>query len=320
MSPSVVSIAVRASGGGDEGSGVIVKSDGTILTNNHVIAAAAGGGGGGTITVTFDNGRTARADILGRDPSNDLAVIKARDVEKVKPATFGDSSALRAGDAVIAIGSPLGLDGSVTSGIVSAVHRDITLPAGQQDRMSDTPGGAAAGPSDATVVRAVQTDAAINPGNSGGPLLNSAGQVIGINTAIASAGGGSSGPEAGGGSASGGQSGSIGVGFAIPSDQAHDIAEQLISTGTATHAHLGAAVRDASSGAAVRRVESGGPADQAGLRSGDVVTKADGHRLSDAAGLVAYVRSERPGDTITLTYTRDGRQHTAHAELTGQTG
>ncbi|HLJ99117.1 MAG TPA: trypsin-like peptidase domain-containing protein [Streptosporangiaceae bacterium] len=202
--PSVVTIAVQTSTQLGEGSGVIIRSDGTILTNNHVIDAAAGGAG--TIRVLFSDGRTAGATIIGQDPANDLAVIRAAGVTALKPAAFGSASALDVGDTVLAVGSPLGLTGSVTSGIVSALHRTISVP-GVGNTSS---GGSLAG--------MIQTDTAINPGNSGGALVNDAGQVVGITTAIASTGGGYIGE----------QSGSIGVGFAIPADTASRVATTLL--------------------------------------------------------------------------------------------
>src|SRR3954454_21829878 len=211
--PSVVSIQVQANGSGDTGSGFVIRSDGYILTNNHVIASAVGGGG--TITVTFNDGSTASGRVLGADPASDLAVVKVSRTG-LKPATLGSSASVRVGDPVIAIGSPLGLSGTVTSGIVSALNRPVRT---QQE--STSPFGSGSG--DATVISAIQTDAAINPGNSGGPLVDGAGQVIGITSAIASLG-----------SSAGGQSGNIGVGFAIPIDQAKVIADQLIAKGSAT--------------------------------------------------------------------------------------
>ncbi len=190
VKPSVVSITVRTASGEEEGSGVILRADGVILTNNHVVADASGSD---SITVKLSDGRTATASVVGTDPTTDLAVIKANGVSGLKAATLGDSDSLQVGDTVLAVGSPLGLDGSVTSGIVSALHRNVT----------------------ATITDAVQTDAAINPGNSGGPLVNSSGRVVGIDTAIASLGG----------------SGSIGVGFAIPINKAVQVATQLIDSG-----------------------------------------------------------------------------------------
>ncbi|HEY3685413.1 MAG TPA: trypsin-like peptidase domain-containing protein, partial [Streptosporangiaceae bacterium] len=320
VSPSVVAITVDVANGEVQGSGVIMKSDGTILTNNHVVADAANGG---TITVQFSDGKKVSASILGRDPSTDLAVIKAKGASGLTPAAFADSGSVQVGDSVIAIGSPLGLNGSVTSGIVSALNRSITLSEDEdqnQGQGQNSPFGQGLQQqqqqqSTSTVVSAIQTDAAINPGNSGGPLLNSAGQVIGINTAIA----GTSGQES-----SGSQSGNIGVGFAIPSSQAHDVAQQLISKGKATHAYLGIGVTDSASssgsGAVVASVANGGPADHAGLKKGDVVTKLDGKSVSDSGSLVAYIRSKASGDKVTVTYTRGGTSHTVTVTLSEKAG
>jgi putative serine protease PepD len=205
--PSVVTIAVTTSTQLGEGSGVIIRSDGTILTNNHVIEGAANAAG--TLKVTFSDGRTAVASIVGQDPSADVAVIRATGVSGLKPAAFGSAAALHVGDTVLAVGSPLGLSGSVTSGIVSALHRTINV----SDR-----GGQLSGGQPSAITGMIQTDTAINPGNSGGALVNDAGQVVGITTAIASTGGGYIGQ----------QSGSIGVGFAIPANTASTIAAQLI--------------------------------------------------------------------------------------------
>ncbi len=210
--PSIVTITVTTGTQRGEGSGVITGSDGTILTNNHVIDAAAGGAG--TIEVIFSSGRTATASIVGQDASADLAVIRAAGVSGLVPAAFGSASGLRVGDTVLAIGSPLGLAGSVTSGIVSALHRTITV-----GRQSSQPYNGTLGQSSqsaSVISNMIQTDTAINPGDSGGALVNDAGQVVGITTAIASTGG-----------YIGQQSGSIGVGFAIPAETASRIAAQL---------------------------------------------------------------------------------------------
>ncbi|MBI1758323.1 MAG: trypsin-like peptidase domain-containing protein [Actinobacteria bacterium] len=291
--PSVVSVVVSAGQNGGEGSGVVLTSDGLILTNNHVVSSAATGG---RITVQFHDGRSAQASIVGRDPLTDLAVIKAESVSGLRPATFGRSSDLAVGQTVVAIGSPLGLSGTVTSGIVSALDRPVRT------------GDAQSGVQD-TVIDAIQTDAAINPGNSGGPLVNLRGYVVGINSAIASLGQGS-----------GSQSGSIGLGFAIPTDEAQPIAQQLATSGQATHAQLGVSVRDADGGGAtVMEVTAGGPADKAGLRTGDVVTKVEERTIDGADALVAAVRSHRPGERIVVTYVRDGRPATATATLGAQT-
>ncbi len=289
--PSVVSIEVQAGQGTDEGSGVILTSDGLILTNNHVVEAAADSG---KITARFRDGRSATATIVGRDPTYDLAVIRARDVDNLRPATFGRSSDLQVGQSVVAIGSPLGLSGTVTSGIVSAVNRPVRT-------------GAAQATSSDTVIDAIQTDAAINPGNSGGPLVNMRGEVVGINSAIASLG-----------QDQGGQSGSIGLGFAIPSDEARPIAQQLAQTGKADHAQLGVSVQDADQGGQLLQVQADGPAGRAGLRAGDVITRIGDRQVDGADALVAAVRSHRPGEKVTVTYLRDGQTKTTSVTLGSQ--
>jgi putative serine protease PepD len=306
VQPSVVSIQVTGSGESGEGSGVILRSDGTILTNNHVAAVAANGG---SIKVRFSDGKTTSATILGRDPSTDLAVIHAENVSGLTPATLGSSNDLHVGDTLVALGSPLGLEGSVSSGIVSALHRTVDLSG--QDSPGNSPfgnqGGSSSSSPSAVVTDAIQTDAAINPGNSGGPLVDSSGRVVGINTAIASLGGTSSGSS---------QSGNIGVGFAIPIDQAKTISDQLINGQTPSHAQLGISVSDATAGGAVvGEVSSGGGAAKAGLQTGDVIVQADSTTIADADALIAAVRSHKPGDTITVTYTRNGDRRTARVTL-----
>ncbi len=296
--PSVVSIEVSTGQGGGEGSGIVLSSDGLILTNNHVVADAAGGNG--TITVTLNDGSTASATIVGRDPVTDLAVIQAKGVSGLKKATLGSSANLDPGEEVVAIGSPLGLQGTVTSGIVSSLNRPVRT------------GDASGTESVSTVIDAIQTDAAINPGNSGGPLVNLKGEVVGINSAIASLG-----------ASSGSQSGSIGLGFSIPVDQARRIATQLIDTGSATHAQLGVSVRDASrsgsqvfsDGADVAQVTAGGAAAKAGLQAGDVLTKVGDRPVDSADALIAAIRSHQPGDRVTLTYVRSGSTKTLTVAL-----
>lgn len=272
--PSVVSISVVTGSGGDTGSGVVLRSDGYILTNNHVIAAAAGGAG--KINVTFSDGSVRPATIVGRDTSYDLAVIKV-DGGGLTAATLGNSDDVAVGDTAIAIGSPLGLQGTVTSGIISALNRPVT----------------AGGSGESSFINAIQTDAAINPGNSGGPLVDAQGKVIGINSAIASLSDGSS----------GGQSGSIGLGFAIPINQAKRIAEELISTGHSTHPVIGVTLDQTFTGvgARVATVATGGPAAGAGIRPGDVITAVDGTTVHNAVELVVAIRANNPGDQITLT-------------------
>ena len=283
--PSVVSIQVRAQGGVGTGSGIILSSDGLILTNNPVVEPA---GAGGQVQVSFQDGTTATARVVGLDPLTDLAVLQAQDVSGLTPATLGSSGELAVGEQVVAIGSPLGLDGTVTTGIVSALNRPVRAGDG-----TDT----------STVIDAVQTDAPINPGNSGGPLVNMAGEVVGINSAIATAPG---------------SQGSIGLGFSIPIDQARPVAEELRDSGTATHARLGVSVgdpQDGSRGALVATVEPGGAADQAGLQEGDVVTAVGDRPLAAGDDLVAAVRSYRPGDDVQLTVQRGGDSTTVEVTL-----
>ncbi|MGN0101295.1 MAG: S1C family serine protease [Dietzia sp.] len=276
--PSVVSIDVRAQAGRGEGSGVVLTADGLIITNNHVIAMARTGG---TIQVRFDDGSKAPASIVGTDPATDIAVIKAEVDRPLTPIALGTSSTLKEGQAVAAVGSPLGLSGTVTTGIVSALERPVRAGGAQSDQ--------------STVIDAIQTDAAVNPGNSGGALVNMNGELIGINSAIASLGSGNS--------------GSIGLGFAIPVDQARRIADQLIKQGYATRAVLGVTVSDSPSGdgALVRSVEPGGPADRAGIEDGAIVTGVGERVIESGDALVAAIRSRAPGETVSVTYaSREG--------------
>jgi putative serine protease PepD len=302
--PSVVSIQFQSNQSAGSGSGVIISSDGRILTNNHLVAQVADGG---SLKVTFSDGKTTDAEILGRDPATDLAVIQAKGVSGLKPATLGSSSDLHVGDTVLAIGSPLGLDGSVSAGIVSALDRAITLQ-GEDEQQQGPFGGGTTSPSQVAVIDAIQTDAAINPGNSGGALINANGEIVGINTAIASLAQG----------ATTGQGGNIGVGFAIPIDSAKAIAEQLVKDGKVTHAFMGVRIEDTESGngARIGGVESGQPADKADLQEGDVITKLGDQKITDATDLTAAIRSFKPGDKVTVTYTRDGNEHTAEVTLT----
>lgn len=308
--PSVVMLETDIGRQSEEGSGIVLSTDGLILTNNHVIAAAAGGppkgpsgpsgappnapvppsvpggpgGGGGAptakTTVTFSDGRTAPFTVVGADPTSDIAVIRVQGMSGLTPISLGSSSDLRVGQPVVAIGSPLGLSGTVTTGIVSALNRPVstTGESGNQN----------------TVLDAIQTDAAINPGNSGGALVNMSGQLVGVNSAIATLGADS--PDA--------QSGSIGLGFAIPVDQAKRIADELIATGKASHASLGVQVTNdkGTPGAKVVDVVSGGAAASAGVPKNVVVTKVDDRPINSADALVAAVRSKAPGDKITLTF------------------
>jgi putative serine protease PepD len=296
--PSVVSIAVTTNGGRGTGSGIVIRSDGYILTNNHVAGDAQ------TIRVTFNDGTSATARLVGADAASDLAVVKV-DQTGLKAATLGQSASVRVGDQVLAVGSPLGLSGTVTAGIVSALNRPVNTTEGN----GSLNGGAPV----ATVIDAIQTDAAINPGNSGGPLVDLAGQVVGVNSAIATAG-----------STLGGQAGNIGVGFAIPIDQAKVIAGQLIANGHASRAQIGVSVTDATSAggdtrAVIQQVTAGGPADKAGLRAGDVVVAIGDQQITSADALIATVRSHQPGERVTVTYERGGSRHTATVTLTDAT-
>jgi putative serine protease PepD len=299
--PSVVSIGADGARGAGQGSGVIISEDGLVLTNNHVAAIADGRSG--QLSVTLADGTTTAAEIVGRDPLTDLAVVQLdeENLGDLTPASLGSSADLVVGDTVLAVGSPLGLEGSVTSGIVSALNRPITLSGAPTLRGE---------PSPAAVIDAIQTDAAVNPGNSGGPLVNADGEVVGINTAIASLAG-----------ASGGPSGSIGLGFAIPIDEAQRIVDQLVEEGEVTHAYMGVQLADqapvrqgrgeeGAQGAVIVAVEPDGPADDAGLREGDIVTAVDGEAVEDAAALTAAVRSHAPGDEINVTVDRDGEEQT----------
>ena len=249
--------------------------------------AGPGGPGGGaptggppTTTVTFADGRTATFTVVGTDPASDIAVVRAQGVSDLTPITLGSSANLRVGQDVVAVGSPLGLEGTVTTGIVSALNRPVATGGDVKNQN--------------TVLDAIQTDAAINPGNSGGALVNMNGELVGVNSAIATIGGDS--PDA--------QSGSIGLGFAIPVDQAKRIADELISTGTASHASLGVQVSNDTTthGAKIVDVTKGGAADTAGLPSGVIVTKVDDRVIGSADALVAAVRSRAPGEKVTLTY------------------
>jgi putative serine protease PepD len=289
VQPTVVMIETRVG----EGSGVITTADGTIVTNNHVVSGAQGG----TVTVTFNSGRKVAAKILGTDPKTDLAVVKAQGVSGLAFATFANSDAVRVGDTVLAIGSPLGLQGSVTAGIVSALHRTITV-SDQQGSPFTLPGDQQAS---TTIGDAIQTDAPINPGNSGGALVNTDGQVIGINSAIQTAGSGS---------------GNIGVGFAISSNKVKAVTDQLIKGGKVSHPYLGVRVTDADTGGAqVASVEQGSPADKAGLKVGDVVTRVNNTTIANSADLVAAVQAGKVGTTLRLSVTRGGKPVTVSATL-----
>ena len=279
----VVKITVSTSGtplGGSsqaQGSGFVYDADGHVVTNQHVVAGAD------SVSVQFWNGKSYTAHVVGTDASTDLTVLKVdAPSSQLFPLTLGDSSKVAVGDSVIAIGSPFGLQETVTSGIVSALHREMTSP------------------NNFAIDDSIQTDTAINHGNSGGPLLNAQGKVIGVTSQIESDSGGSD-----------------GVGFAVPSNTIRSIAAQLISSGKAQHAFLGVVLRDASStnGAAITQVRSGTPAAKAGLKAGDVITALGGKSISTASELRAAINARRPGDSVSLTYARGGKSHTVTVKL-----
>ncbi|HEY2044001.1 MAG TPA: trypsin-like peptidase domain-containing protein [Jatrophihabitans sp.] len=290
VSPAVVSIDVRSADAAGSGSGVIIDKAGYILTNNHVISFADKD----KIRVVFADKSSAPGQVVGADPRNDLAVLKVAK-SALTVATLGDSDQLAVGDPVVAIGDPLGLRGTVTAGIVSALKRPLRLPGenGNPD----------------AVIDAIQTDAPINPGNSGGALVDAQGAVIGVNTAILSLGQ----------SASGGQSGSIGVGFAIPINTARDVATELIKTGKVSHANLGASSRSVTDGsqdgAYLVQIVPGGPAAKAGLKEGDVVTLYEKTLIDSGDALTVAVSESKPGSTVTLRYVRNGIKGQAKVTL-----
>ncbi len=299
--PSVVTISASGTGGAGTGSGEVIRSDGYILTNNHVIAIAANGG---KVEVLFADGTSAPATIVGRDTLTDLAVLKVEGISNLKPITLGSSSSVQVGQPVIALGAPLGLSGSVTSGIVSALDRTVEVPA-EDDK-------------NALLVSAVQTDAAINPGNSGGALVNCSGELVGVPSAGATV------PSESGESSGG----SIGLGFAIPVDAAKTISDEIIATGRATHSYFGlqtvpipeaaAAQAGVPTGLFVAGVPAGGPAQQAGMRPGDVITTINGQPATSNVQLQELTLTKKPGDTVELGYSRDGKNATTTVTLAEQ--
>ncbi len=296
--PSVVTVYVSTSSGSGSGSGVVLTDDGYVLTNNHVVAGE--GGDTGSVQVRTADGTLYDASIVGTDPASDLAVLRLDGAERLNPATFADSDDVQIGDVAVAIGAPLGLSNTVTTGIISATGRAVATGSTQDD---------------ATVLDAIQTDAAINPGNSGGALVDGAGEVIGINTAIATVASGMPGSQS--------QSGNIGVGFAIPSNTAQRIAREIIETGSATRAFLGVSARTAveaqnsevGTGAEIVGVEPGSAAAQAGLQPGDVVTAVDDRPVTTSTELTAAVRSKAPDDEVTLTVRRGNGAQTVEVRL-----
>jgi putative serine protease PepD len=293
----VVTIAATGSGGSGTGSGEVIRSDGYILTNNHVISIAATGG---SVEVLFSDGQTEAATITGRDPQSDLAVLKVQASHELKVIALGSSATVKVGEPVVAIGAPLGLSGTVTSGIVSALDRTVEVP-GENDRS-------------ALLVSAMQTDASINPGNSGGALVNCAGQLVGVPTAGATV------PGSGGGS--------VGLGFAIPVDLAKSIADEIIATGRVTHAFFGlqtvpippaaAAQAGVPEGLYVQAVTPSGPAAQAGLRPDDVITSIDGEPATSNIQLQELTLTKKPGDTVSIGYSKAGQSATATVTLGAQ--
>ena len=303
VSPSVVSIDVTTQQGSGAGSGVILDDSGHVLTNNHVVGDATGTG---AINVTLADGRTYGATIVGTDPSTDLAVIKLTSAPSdLTPISLGDSSVLKVGDPVMAVGNPLGLSGTVTTGIVSALNRPVST-----SEASPSPDGQTS--SDTVVTNAIQTSAAINPGNSGGALVNAKGELIGINSSIASLG-----------ASQGSQSGNIGIGFAIPVQEAKTIADQLIKTGQAEHAFLGVSAKDTTvkdgsaqrAGAQVASVSDGTPAAQGGIKTGDVIIAVNGQPVDSSTALVAQIRAMSAGDKATVTLIRDGARQDVQVTL-----
>jgi putative serine protease PepD len=281
--PSVVQLQTDLSNQTEQGSGIILTADGLIMTNAHVVSAAVDADrtvpGGAHTLATFADGRTVPFDVVAMDQTSDIAVVQAQGASGLTPITLGSSGNLRVGQQVVAVGSPLGLDGTVTTGIISALDRPVSTVADSAHQ--------------ATVTDAIQTDAPINPGNSGGALVDAYGQLIGMNSAIATVG---DSPDS--------ESGSIGLGFAIPVDQAKRVADELIATGTASHASLGVQVGndEGARGARILEVTSGGPAASAGLPVGAVITKVDDQVIRSADALVAAVQSKAPGDMVTFGY------------------
>jgi putative serine protease PepD len=294
--PSTVQISAEYEGeeDGATGSGFVLDKQGHVITNNHVVEQAAEDEG--PIEIVDQDGNRYEATVVGRSPVYDLAVLYSADAKKLAPASLGASEALRIGEGVVAIGSPLGLSSTVTAGIVSAVNRPVTT--GDADASS--------------YINAVQTDAAINPGNSGGPLVNLLGQVVGVNSAIATAGGGI-----------GGDAGNIGVGFAIPIEQVRVTADQILKTGEARYPVIGAKVRTGGSdgdGALIDSVVAGQPAEKAGIVKGDVVVALEGERVTDGIALIVAIRSHQPGETLSFTIERDGDEKVVDVTLDSEVG
>lgn len=296
--PSTVQISAELDGqaGGATGSGFVLDRQGHVVTNNHVVEDADASEG--AIEVVDDEGNRYDAEVVGRSPVYDLAVLLVDEARGLRPAALGASAALRVGEGVVAIGSPLGLSSTVTAGIVSALNRPVTT------------GDSA---DNSSYINAVQTDAAINPGNSGGPLVNLRGQVVGVNSAIATAGG-----------SIGGEAGNIGVGFAIPIEQVRVTADQILRTGEAQYPVIGAQVQTggitAGDGAEISEVNPDTPAEEAGLEKGDLITAVDGDRVTDGIALIVAIRSHRPGEEVEFTVVRSGDEQTLTITLGAEVG
>ncbi|MPM29761.1 Periplasmic serine endoprotease DegP [bioreactor metagenome] len=312
VEPAVVSITVTSGNNGAEGSGVILDTQGHIATNNHVVS----GGQNGQISVTLNNNTIHKATIVGTDPGTDLAVIKLTDPPSdLTPIAFGDVNKVAVGDPVMAIGNPLGLSGSVTTGIVSALHRPVRSSSSENQQQSPFSQGQTQSADTTVVTDAIQTSAAINPGNSGGALVNASGQLIGLTSSIATLG-----------SSSNSQSGNIGIGFAIRADQVRAVTNELINKGSATTPLLGVSTTDGVStvggqqvvGAEVKSVSSGSPAAKGGVRTGDVITGMDGVPITGSVSLAARVRSQQVGDTVTLDVSRDATTQQIKVTLAGK--
>ena len=309
--PSVVKVNVSGQSGSGTGSGVVLSKDGEVLTNNHVVAGA---GDGSSLSVSFNDGTTKKASVIGTDPLTDIAVIKVEDPSGLTPAAIGKSGELKVGQAVVAVGSPFGLNATVTTGIVSALNRPVSTSAPEEEQAPQNPFGGGEseqqpGANMSTTYPAIQTDAAINPGNSGGPLVDMSGRVVGINSSIRTASGGGS-----------GAGGSIGLGFSIPIDEVLPIVNQITNGEKPTHARLGVSVSDVqgdslTQGAQLQEVEQDGAAAKAGLKNGDVITKVGDHAIDGSESLVATVRGHRPGEEVEITYVRGGKKDTVTADL-----
>jgi len=296
--PSTVQILADVEGqsGGATGSGFVLDREGHVVTNNHVVASAAADDG--TITVIDHMGERHEATVVGRSAVYDLAVLDVDAADALEPAALGASQVLRVGDSVIAFGAPLGLSQTVTSGIVSALNRPVTTSGESDDESS--------------YINAVQTDAAINPGNSGGPLVNLAGEVVGVNSAIATTGGATT------------EAGNIGVGFAIPIEQVRTTVDQILRTGEAEYPVIGAQVRTGgepdATGATITEVMADTPADRAGLRKDDLITAVDDQPVTDGIALIVAIRTHLPGETVEMSVLRDGDEQLVEVELDGKVG